>query len=269
MPAIIVTADDFALSPEVSVGICEAHRCGVVTETSVLIRSPWAAEAMAMAQDVGLAMGLHLDLVTPFVTHRSHYFGPARRFSSELAEREYRQRVGRLFTCEELITIRNEARSQIEDFAALAGHLPSHLDYHFGLHYLGEVMAIYLTVAEEFGLPVRWGRQYAGANPYRLAPHCLCDCFRGYEQDGLSLFLKAMDEPCEGIKEVICHPGYTTPGILADSYNHERELELKTLTDPRLKEELARREVRLVTYEWLRQQLGRPASAPNPGREGG
>jgi predicted glycoside hydrolase/deacetylase ChbG (UPF0249 family) len=269
MPAIIVTADDFALSPEVSAGVCEAHRCGVVTETSVLIRSPWAAESVAMAKDAGLAMGLHLDMVTTFVTHRSHLFGPARRFSSELAEREFVHRVGRLFSCEELIAFRDEARSQIEDFAGLAGHLPSHLDYHYGLHYLGEVMAIYLTVAEEFGLPVRWGRQYAGANPYPLAPHCLGDCFRGYEHDGLALFLKAVDEPCEGIKEIICHPGYTTPGVLPDPYNHERELELKTLTDPRLKEELARRKVHLVTYEWLRQNLGRPGSAPITSREGG
>ena len=236
MKAIIVTADDFAVSPEVTAGICEARRCGVVTETSILIRSPWAVESMAMAKDAGLSMGLHLDMVTSFVAHRSHFFGPKRRFSNELAEREFGHRVGQLFSCEELIAIRDEMRSQIEEFARLAGRLPSHLDYHFGLHYLGEVMATYLTLAEEYGLPVRWGRQYAGANPYRLEPDCLNDCFRGSEENGLALFLKAVDEACDGVKEIICHPGYRTPGVLADSYNQERELELKTLADPRLKE---------------------------------
>src|SRR5690606_6967038 len=126
--------------------------------------------------------------------------------------------------------------------------LPSHLDYHFGLHHLGEVMALYLTVAGQYGLPVRWGKQYAGSNPYGLAPDCLCDSFRGAADrgDGVACFLEAVDVPCDGVKEILCHPGYTTPGPLADAYNHERELELRALTDPRLRDELARRGVRLA-----------------------
>jgi len=57
MKALIVTADDFAFSPEVTAGICEARRRGVVTEASILVFSPWAAEALARASDVALPMG--------------------------------------------------------------------------------------------------------------------------------------------------------------------------------------------------------------------
>lgn len=262
---IIVTADDFALSPEITAGVCRACRHGVVTETSILIRSPWAAESMAQGRDAGLSIGLHLDLVTPFVEHRSQQFGPSRRFFSELAQREFQRRVGRLFDCEELICVRDEMRSQIEDFAAMAGCLPSHLDYHHGLHYLPEVMAIYLMLAETYDLPVRWGSQYAGASPYHLAPACMCDGFRGQEGDGVQAFLSLVDQPCDGVKEILCHPGYTTPGSLPDSYNHARELELATLTDPRLREELERRHVQLVTYDWLRQFPSPAASSPSKG----
>jgi predicted glycoside hydrolase/deacetylase ChbG (UPF0249 family) len=269
MNAIIVTADDFACSPQVTAGICEARRCGVVTETSILIRSPWAAESIGQGQDVGLSIGLHLDLVTPFVTDRSQDFGPERRFHCELAEREFQGRVGRPFSCGELICIRDEMRSQIEDFVGLAGCLPSHLDYHYGLHYLPDVMALYLTVAEDYGLPVRWGPQYAGANPYPLAPSCLDDRFRGREEGGMDLFLQLVDEPCHGVKEILCHPGYTTPGVLADAYNHERELELKVLTDPKLGDELAKRQVQLVDYAWLKEHLTSTGAVSLSGSKGG
>lgn len=262
MNIVIVTADDFAWSPEITAGVCEACRHGVVTEASILIRSPWAAQSIQQGMDVGLSIGLHLDLVSPFVEHRSQDFGPSRRFCSELAEREFQRRVGQLFSSRELICIRDEMRSQIEDFAAMAGCLPSHLDYHYGLHYLPDVMAIYLMLAEAYDLPVRWGSQYAGPNPYPFAPTCLCDGFRGSEQDGVEAFLGMVDEPCAGVKEILCHPGFTTPHSLPDSYNHERELELRTLTDPRLKQELAKRHLKLVSYDWLKQLLTSAASSP-------
>jgi hypothetical protein len=74
----------------------------------------------------------------------------------------------------------------------------------------------------------------------------------------------AADQPCPGIREIICHPGYVTPGLLVDDYNENRELELRILTDPHLQEELARRETQLVTYAWLRQH---PSATPNRERD--
>ena len=264
MKALIVTADDFACSPEITAGICEARRRGVVTEASILIYSPWTAEALTRARDVALPIGLHLDLVSPFVQSKAPLLGPRGRYCTELLGREFEHRVDQLFSCADLFYIRDEMRHQVEEFGRLAGHLPSHLTYHYGLHYLGDVMAMYLIVAEQYGLPVRWGRQYAGDNPYPLAPACLCDTFRGRAEDGLELFLQAADQPCPGIKEIICHPGYVTAGPLADAYNGERELELRILTDPRLQEELARREIQLATFAWLRQHA---AATPSPERD--
>lgn len=47
----------------------------------------------------------------------------------------------------------------------------------------------------------------------------------------------------------------STPAPLPDAHNHERELELRALTDPRLQDELGRRDVRLVSYQWLKEYV--------------
>ena len=255
MRALIVNADDLAYSLEVTAGICEAHAHGVVTETTALVRSPYARTSIAQAQAVGLSIGLHLDLVSPFVADRSDCCGPQGKFCRELFAREFKRTVGPGLTAADLIGLRDEIRSQIEEFATLAGRAPSHLDYHYGWHYVPEMMAIYLTVAEQYTVPVRWGAAYAGVNPYRLAPVDLRDGFTGKEDVGVEAFLNTVDEPWEGTLEIVCHPGYTTPRGLPDAYNGGRERELRTLTDPRLKAGLAERGIELVTYDWLRDTI--------------
>ena len=41
MKYLIVNADDFGISPEVTKGIIEAFKNGIVTDTSILICSPY------------------------------------------------------------------------------------------------------------------------------------------------------------------------------------------------------------------------------------
>src|SRR4051794_10723769 len=60
---MIVNADDFGLSPGVTRGILRAHRRGIVTSTSLMVRGVHAAAAAARARDAPtLDVGLHLDL---------------------------------------------------------------------------------------------------------------------------------------------------------------------------------------------------------------
>jgi hypothetical protein len=253
MKCLIVNADDFGFSQPINEGICEAYTQGVVTDTSVLVRSPYALHALVLAKQAGLAAGLHIDFVTPFAQASSPEFGPGGRLLEELVNREFKNEIRSVFTCEELLKIRDEMRKQIDDFRKMAGRLPSHLDYHYGLHYLPDVMAIYLFVAEEYKLAVRWGTQYAGNNPLVLAPARLCDRFRGVENDGVALFLSQLEQPWEGTLEVLCHPGYYTPEGLHDSYNLEREHELRTLTSPELKAGIEGMGVQLVNYDWFKE----------------
>ena len=59
---LIVNADDLGLSPVVNEGIFRAHRDGIVTSSSLMVRQAAAAEAASgLSCNPGLAVGLHLD----------------------------------------------------------------------------------------------------------------------------------------------------------------------------------------------------------------
>jgi chitin disaccharide deacetylase len=255
MKYLIVNADDFGFSEQINAGICEAFANGVVTDSSVLVRSPYAEQALCMAREIGMPVGIHLDFVTDFVSSCSSHFGPHGSLVEILFEREFQRCCTAALTADQLICIENEMRAQIELFRAITGCLPSHLDYHFGLHYFPEVMSVYVTTAEEYALPIRWGCQYAGENPYNLAPNLFCDRFRGLETGSLQLFLDLVQQHWDQVMEFICHPGYFTPGVFADSYNREREYELKALTSQNLKQQLKDMGIQLISYDWLKNSI--------------
>ncbi len=254
MKYLIVNADDYGFSPEVTHGVIEAYKNGIVTDTTILINSPFAEDALAKAEEVGLPVGVHIDFVTDYLIKNHHsnpeLVGPTGQFARELNNREFLHHIEHSYTCEELISLRNEIRTQMKIFIQMTGEKPTHLDYHFGLHFLPEVMAIYLTVAEEFQVPVRWGSQYAGKNPYSASPKILCDLFRGTPASSIDDFIKLIEHPWAGVMEICCHPGYFTPDGLPDAYNKEREYELAVLTDPRLKIEIQNRNIHLVNYHF-------------------
>jgi predicted glycoside hydrolase/deacetylase ChbG (UPF0249 family) len=253
MQGLIVNADDFGFSQEINEGVCEAHVNGVVTDASLLVRSPYASQAIQIADRINLPLGLHIDFVTPYSASGRDELGPEGHLTQELYNREFNLQVTSLFSCEELLILQDEIQKQIEEFKALARQLPSHLDYHYGLHYLPDVMFIYLMVSNQYQIPVRWGVQYAGRNPIVLAPARLCDRFRGVKNGSIETFTNLLHEPWEGAMEIICHPGFFTPNGFFDSYNQEREYELKILTDPRLKAEIERMNIQLVNYNWLKE----------------
>ncbi len=61
---LVVNADDFGMSPEISRGILRAHREGVVTSTSVLGNCTDLPDVCALLAEVpGLGVGVHLALV--------------------------------------------------------------------------------------------------------------------------------------------------------------------------------------------------------------
>jgi predicted glycoside hydrolase/deacetylase ChbG (UPF0249 family) len=251
MRGLIVNADDYGFSQEINEGVCEAHAHGIVTDASLLVRSPHVMQAVRLAAQVNLPLGLHIDFVSPFVAINWNELGPDGHLTHELYNREFNSRITSLFSTMELLTFQDELRKQIADFTLLVGYTPSHLDYHYGLHYLPDMMFIYLQVANQYHLPVRWAVQYAGTNPLVLAPARFCDRFRGTEDASVQTFIDLLHDPWEGALEMVCHPGYFTPTGLSDSYNQEREYELKILTDPGLKSALFGMGIQLVDFHWL------------------
>lgn len=147
---LIVTADDFGLSPEVNAAVEEAHRDGILTSASLMVAAPAAAEAVALARRLPrLRVGLHLALVearpalpasaVPDLVGPDGWFRrDTARFGAELfVSPRMRRQLAR------------EIAAQFDAYAAIGLPL-DHLDAHQHFH-------LHPTVA---GLTIRIGRRH-------------------------------------------------------------------------------------------------------------
>ncbi|HEY3215388.1 MAG TPA: ChbG/HpnK family deacetylase [Candidatus Eisenbacteria bacterium] len=217
MRYLIVNADDLGAGPGVNRGILEAHARGIVTSASLMVDTPWSAEAAVLSRAApSLSVGLHVALPAA-----------ADRLSLEV--------------------VRDELRRQFARFEMLMGRGPTHLDSHHNVHRDPALLASFLELSHRSGLPlrahspVRYFSKFYGQWGGKNHP----------EQVGVeSLSRMLAVEIGEGLTELSCHPGYVDP-LVPSGYALEREVELRTLCDP-----LARRAVEangfaLVSYHDL------------------
>jgi len=81
------------------------------------------------------------------------------------------------------------------------------------------------------------------------------------EQIGVDGFVRLLDaEIGPDVTELSCHPGYIDPGFRS-SYRAEREIELRTLCDPRVRDGIRAREIQLIGFRDL-PGLAVPVAAP-------
>ena len=85
---LIINADDLGISPEVNRGIFTAYEKGLVTDSSLLIKRPYAQEAIdIIKQDPAFRVGIHIDL------------DPLLGWKSPGKERYPREKLLALFRC--------------------------------------------------------------------------------------------------------------------------------------------------------------------------
>ena len=213
MKWLIITADDFGISQGINRGIVEAHLSGVVTSTSLMVDRPACEEAVALARRCPkLSLGLHLELD-----------GVAPKNVSAEIERQQKR------------------------FVKLVGSAPTHVDTHHDLHRDPEVLSPLLAWGRRIKVPVR------GHSEVRYLPK-----FYGrsggetnLDQIGVDALLRLLDEEVgEGMTELNCHPGYPEAGF-PSSYAAEREVEVRTLCDPRLRHAILERGFRLIGFRDL------------------
>lgn len=113
-----------------------------------------------------------------------------------------------------------ELSRQLRRFRELVGARPAHVDSHHHLHREPAFHDAFAAFADREGLLLR----------DRSVPHC--GLFYGVPAVGVERLLEILDGLAQGDTELGCHPGYADG--LVSSYTLERELELRTLTDPRI-----------------------------------
>jgi predicted glycoside hydrolase/deacetylase ChbG (UPF0249 family) len=274
---LIVNADDYGRSPGVSQGILEAYRTGIVTSTSIMINQPGAETALIEALACpGLGVGLHL------VFTAGQPLLPRQTVPSLVDDQGRLLDQHTMWAQLEAISLdhlRAELHAQLEQFIALAGHLPDHLDCHHFVHLYPPFFQIYADLAAEFRLPLRVPFppetsfcEAVSALPFlegfprdlvrgmivtnsallqarHLAyPACFISSFFGWKALRLDSLLSLLATLPEGVSELMCHPGHDDPPLAGSSYRREREAELQLLTHPAVQEQVAELGIELVTF---------------------
>ena len=245
---LIVNADDFGRAPGVNRGILQAHQMGIVSSTTLMVNLPWAAAAVALANDAPrLGIGLHLNFS----------YGPplgddvpSLRGADGLLNRNLAQLRERATAAD----IEREARAQLTRFTALTGHAPTHVDAHLHAHSWPRFQEVIVTLASERRLPLRPATPALAATVRAAglsAPDAFINDFFAPGSMTHSGLLRALTSLPPGVSELMCHPGIADAALADSSFNTQREDELALLCAPDVRAALTRHGVTLMTYAEL------------------
>lgn len=227
---LIVNADDFGICEGVNRGILVAHEQGIVTSTSLMVFGSAATEAVGAAQShPHLGVGLHVDLGE--WTYR---------------DGEWRQ-DHQVVDMTDAKAVAAEVARQVQRFRELMGRDPTHLDSHQHVHRDEPAQSVLQDWSQRLNIRLRHvtpGVRYCGGfygqsgrgEPYHQA----------ITAEALAAVIRHLES---GRTELCCHPGFTDG--LQSIYSKERELELKALCDPSVKQALLECGVQLKSFAQL------------------
>lgn len=219
MRRVIFNADDFGASTGTNHAIVECHQRGVLTSASLMVTGAAVEQAVVYSRvNPGLAVGLHWDVV---------------------GEDE------RAFDLSDQTAVREEFHSQLERFHTLMGLPPTHIDSHRHIHLQTEVRELFAELAAPLGVPLRGDGRVRFIGGFYAQWEWGVTELEHVSVAALQGILR--DEVGEGWTEISCHPGYVTPDY-RPMYRREREAELRTLTDPRIRATLGALDIRLESY---------------------
>lgn len=226
MKQLIVNADDFGYSAGINKGIIQSHREGIVTSTSLMVDARKVDEAVKLSREnPKLGLGLHFVLTD----------------EDNRAVRPIKQALS-------VVLIRraeSELQRQFEKFRSLIGELPDHLNAHFHFHKWPRIFPLFERLSEKYKIPLRDTDRvglidrFFGMNERTGLPE-----IKRISAENLLVILETLSE---GAVELMCHLRLVTPD-LKSSYNFQREIELKTLTDKRVKNFIAKNKIQLINF---------------------
>ena len=280
---LIVSGDDFGAAAEVNAAVIRAHRDGILTSTSLMVRGDAAAEAVALARATPtLAVGLHLVLVQgrpsappaeiPALVASNGAFHDAPVASGIRFAWTAISRTGRT-------QLRQEITAQLDAFAATGLPL-AHVDGHLNMHLHPMVLPILLDLAPRYGIhAVRLLREDVraalahdrghaarkiaegvafnalaawSAPRLRAAGMRVADRVYGMHQTGHideRYILAVIAQLATGLTELYCHPSLgVSPALAPYQRGYDHAGELAALTSARVRAALGAADVELVSY---------------------
>jgi predicted glycoside hydrolase/deacetylase ChbG (UPF0249 family) len=142
------------------------------------------------------------------------------------------------------VAVEREIWRQLEMFEELVGRKPSHIDSHQHVHLREPALGPARQAAAELGIPLRSigdSIRYCGAFYGQSATGAPCP-----EAVSVAALTAILAELPPGISELGCHPGVDSE--LNSVYRHEREVEVRTLCDPRVKRSVRDYGITLISF---------------------
>lgn len=250
---LIATADDVGLHPGMTEGAIRAHRHGIITACSVVAGGAAFEDAVARLRDTpSLEVGVHLTLVEERALTAMRF---PRRYTSFVPL----YLLGAIGDA----AIERELRAQIEKVLA-TGLRVTHLNGHQHLHLLPGIFRIVRRLAGHYGIAyIRIVDERAGRpSPRRFAISVLSALGRRARRPGLTndrtvgvgdaghlTDVLPLFDDIEGVTELVTHPGVGVTGY--DHWRYDWDSETRALCDPRLREALQARGIRLTAPSHL------------------
>ena len=246
MIRLIVNIDDFGMSLGINRGIIECLKFGIVKSTTIMVRMPYAENAVKLAKENGFTFfGVHLDLTEghPLIPRRSLL--PIMVYLKRNRIDKAKKIINGLNL--DLKSIEKELQSQV-DWLLERGITVTHLDSHHGIHGFPGINEIVLEIADSLKLPVRhW--QMNGSLPQGIkGTDYFSEAFYG-RKSTKKQFKKIVKSYNSCSLEIMSHAGHAKW-----SFNPRlprRNKELKILTDPELKRWLLQEKIELIGYKEL------------------
>jgi predicted glycoside hydrolase/deacetylase ChbG (UPF0249 family) len=265
---LVVNADDFGFTRDVNAGIVRAHREGILTATTLMANGVAFEDALRLSRETpSLDIGVHLQMV------QGQSLSQPDRMLPETVSQLIQDLVAGKWD------VFGELSAQVERILA-TGIQPTHLDTHKHTHLLPAVLDAVARVSGKYG--IRWVRKpfdmpldgrragwktrlaavamrgMRGRFNGVLARHgaVSTDHFAGFVWTGnytAEDLVRLVRQLPEGTTEFMCHPGELGEElrVARTRLKASRELELRALIDPRVREALAEAGVALSGYREL------------------
>ena len=252
---LIINADDFGYSRGHNYGILDCMLNGSVSATTLLMTTPGTEHALQLIKEnPSLDIGIHLslDIGRPLLDSKD---------VSTLIDADGNFKTYDFFQKKLNVDqkeIYQEWKAQI-DYAIENGVDPSHIDSHHHIHMKEDVLDIYLKLAKEYQLAIRFNAEYLNEETLKIFRPKIkgipaADYFSNdFYQEGVSYdFFKDISKQEAEVAEVMCHPAYLDHQIIKNSsYVEERVLEQEILSSPKTKELIEELGMELISFKDL------------------
>ncbi|MCT1578950.1 carbohydrate deacetylase [Oceanobacillus kimchii] len=238
---LIVNADDFGLSPGVTMGILYAHQFGIVSSTTTMVNTVFAKDSIQLARnfpDLGVGLHVVLDRGKPI----------------SLTVPSLIDRKGNFLKGEELLEsaekkdVKEEIICQLERLLSWYPKV-THLDSHHHVHtHISTVAEAIEEVAKEYRLPIRTLDGFTIGDI--LTPSKFIGGFYGEGEVSATSLINLLNNIKEDeVTELMCHPGFLDNWLMdQSSYQQLRVQELETLINQEVKNSIFSNDIECTHY---------------------